>query len=67
MKNALQGIPKFNVVVYLDDMILSSANKSDHVNLLDQVLDQLEKAKLRARKEKCEYFCKLCYLPRSKN
>ena len=29
MENVLQGIPNF--VVYLDDVLLSSANKSDHV------------------------------------
>ena len=54
MEKVLQGIP--NVMVYLDDIHLSSANKSDHVKLLDQVLDWLEKAGLRARKEKCEFF-----------
>ena len=54
IKNVLQGIP--NVVVYLDSILLSSSNKSDHVKLLDQVLDQLEKAGLRARKEKYEFF-----------
>jgi len=32
MKNVLQGIP--NVVVYLDDILLSSTNKSDHLKLL---------------------------------
>ena len=54
MEDVLQGIP--NVVVYLDDILLLSANKSNYVKLLDQVLDQLEKAGLRARKEKCEFF-----------
>jgi len=54
MENVLQGIP--NVVIYLDDMLLSSANKPDHLKLFDQVLDRLEKAGLRARKEKCEFL-----------
>ena len=54
MENVLQGIP--NVVVYLDDILLSSANTSDHLKLIDQVLDRLEKTGLRARKEKCEFF-----------
>ena len=40
----------------LDDILLSSVNKSDHVKLLDQVLDRLEKAGLRARKGKCEFL-----------
>jgi len=34
MENVLQGIP--NVVIYLDDILLSSANKSDHLKLLDR-------------------------------
>jgi len=41
MENVLQGIS--NVVAYLDDILLSSANKSDHLKLMDQVLDRLEK------------------------
>ena len=39
--------------IYHNDILLSSANKSDHVKLFDQVLDGLEKYGLRARKEKC--------------
>jgi len=54
MENVSQGIP--NVVIYLDDILLSSANKSDHLKLHDQVLDRLEKSGLRARKEKCEFL-----------
>ena len=54
MENVLQGIP--NVIVYLDDILLSSPTESDHLQLLDQVLDRLDKAGLRARKEKCQFF-----------
>ena len=54
MENVLQGIQ--NVIVYLDDILLSSATKSDHLKLIDQVLDRLEKAGLRARKGKCQFF-----------
>ena len=50
----LQGIP--NVIVYLDDILLSSPTEPDHLQLLDQVLDCLDKASLRARKEKCHFF-----------
>ena len=50
----MQGIT--NVVVYLDDIHLSSSNKSNRVKLLDQVSDRLEKAGLRAGKEKCEFL-----------
>ena len=54
MENVLQGIQ--NVIVYLDDILLSSATESDHLKLIDQVLDRLEKAGLRARKGKCQFF-----------
>ena len=54
MENILQGIP--NVIVYLDDILLSSATESEHIQLVDQVLECLEKAGLRARKEKCQFF-----------
>ena len=54
MENVLQGIP--NVIVYLDDILLSSPTESDHLQLLDQVLDRLDKAGLRARKEKYQFF-----------
>ena len=42
--------------MYLDDILLSSPTESDHLQLLDQVLDHLDKAGLRARKEKCQFF-----------
>ena len=54
MENMLQGIQ--NVIVYLDDILLSSATESDHLKLIDHVLDRLEKAGLRARKGKCQFF-----------
>jgi len=48
---------KFSVKSTLvDDILLSSTNKSGHLKLLDQVSDRLEKAGLRARKEKCEFL-----------
>ena len=40
MENVLQGIQ--NVIVYLDDILLSSATESDHLKLIDQVLDRLD-------------------------
>ena len=59
MKNVLQDIEisKFqNDIVYLDDILLPSAIESEHLQLIDQVLGRLEKAGLRARKEKCQFF-----------
>ena len=61
MENILQGIP--NVIVYLDDILLSSATESEHIQLVDQVLERLEKAGLHAKKEK--YFCVICHILRS--
>ena len=54
MENILQGIP--NVIVYLDDILLSSATESEHIQLVDQVLERLEKAGFCARKEKYQFF-----------
>jgi len=54
MENVLQGIS--NVIIYLDDILLSSATESENLQLIDQVLNRLEKAGLRARKEKCQFF-----------
>ena len=44
------------MLLYLDDILLSSATESEHLQLIDQVLGCLEKAGLRARKEKCQFF-----------
>ena len=54
MENVLKSIQ--NVSVYLDDILLSSATESDHLKFIDQVLDRLEKAGLRASNEKCQFF-----------
>ena len=54
MENILQGIS--NVTVYLDDILLSSATESEHMQLVDQVLECLQKAGLHARKEKCQFL-----------
>ena len=54
MENILLGIS--NVTVYLDDILLSSATESEHMQLVDQVLERLQKAGLHARKEKCQFF-----------
>ena len=42
--------------MYLDDIFLSSATESNHLNLIDQALERLQKAGLRARKDKCQFF-----------
>ena len=54
MDTLLQGIP--NVSVYLDDIFITGASTADHLQNLDKVLQQLENAGMRLKKEKCAYF-----------
>ena len=54
MENVLQGIP--NVIVYIDDILLTGANDEEHLKTLSLVLDRLEKAGFRARKSKCQFM-----------
>ena len=51
MDNLLVGIP--GVVVYLDDILVTGATETEHLNSLEEVLKRLEKYGLRARKSKC--------------
>ena len=60
MENILQGIPK--VVVYLDDILVAGDSKEEHLRLLGEVLDRLERAGLRARKDKCQFMVPEAYL-----
>ena len=43
MESVLQGIP---VMVYLDDILMAGKNEEEHLNRLDVVLQQLQKAGL---------------------
>jgi len=54
MENVLKGIPK--VIVYLDDIFISGADKAEHLQLLEQVLARLDKAGLKLKKAKCEFL-----------
>ena len=54
METILQGIPK--VVVYLDDILVAGDSEEEHLGLLGEVLDRLEKAGLRARQNKCQFM-----------
>ena len=56
MERVLQGIP--NVIVYLDDILVTGKTESEHLNTLSQVLARLEKAGLRAHKSKCKFMAK---------
>lgn len=57
MENVLQGIP--NVIVYIDDILLTGANEEEHLKTLSLVLDRLEKAGFRARRSKCQFMVQL--------
>ena len=54
METLLQGIP--NVSVYLDDILITGASTADHLRNLDEVLQRLENAGMRLKKEKCAYL-----------
>ena len=54
MESLLQGIP--GVVVYIDDILITGATEQEHLHALEEVLNRLEKAGLRARKSKCKFM-----------
>ena len=54
MENILQAMPK--VVVYLDDILVAGDSKEEHLRLWGELLDRLERAGLRARKDKCQFM-----------
>ena len=43
--------------VYIDDILIFSSSWEDHLIHIEQVLEQLQKAGLIARPEKCEWGC----------
>ena len=44
------------VIVFLDDILIFSKNKQDHLRHVQQVLDILKKNKLYAKMSKCEFM-----------
>ena len=54
MENLLQGIP--NVVVYIDDILVTGATEQEHLKTLEEVLNRLEKAGLRLKRSKCLFM-----------
>ena len=54
MERILQGIP--NVLVYIDDILVTSKNEAEHLATLEQVLKRLKEAGLRAKMAKCRFM-----------
>lgn len=51
MEGVLQGIPQ--VMVYLDDILVTGETRDMHLRTLDEVLTRLEDAGLRPKRSKC--------------
>ena len=54
MDGLLKGIP--NAMVYLDDILITSATEEEHLATLDQVLTRLESAGFRLKCSKCQFL-----------
>lgn len=56
MEGLLEGIPL--VAVYLDDILVSGVDETDHLKNLDEVLCRLGEAGLRLKRSKCAFMQK---------
>ena len=54
MDSLLQGLP--SVVVYLDDVLVTGRDQSDHLHNLSRVLERLESAGLTLKRSKCVFM-----------
>ena len=54
MDNLLQGLN--NVVVYIDDILITGKSNEEHLSTLDKVLSRLEKAGVRLKRKKCIFM-----------
>ena len=50
----MQGLP--HVVVYVDDILVTGSTEEEHLRTLEEVLDRLEKAGARLKREKCRFM-----------
>lgn len=53
MENVLKGLK--SVIVYLDDILVTSTKERDHLENLDQVLSRLEAVGLTLKQSKCKF------------
>ncbi len=54
MESLMQGLP--HVVVYIDDILVTGPTQEEHLRTLDEVLNRLEKAGARLKREKCRFM-----------
>ena len=54
MESLLSGVP--NVVVYLDDILVTGPTEEEHLAALEEVLRRLQAAGLRLKREKCIFM-----------
>ena len=59
MEGVLHGLHEFSVA-YLDDILIHSATRAEHVNHLPQVFDRLRSAGLRVKERKCSFAKNKC-------
>ena len=45
-----------NVIVYINDILVTGADEEEHLKTLSLVLSRLEKAGFRAKKSKCQFM-----------
>ena len=63
MENLLKGIPQ--VVVYSDDVLITGKTEFEHIHHLEAVLERLQKAGMRLKKNKCYFLIpEVTYLAR---
>ena len=63
MENCLGKLHLSRCIIYLDDIIVFADNPKDHLRRLKGVFDKLEKADLKLKPKKCEFFkTKITYL-----
>ena len=54
MENFPQGL-KY-VAVYLDDILITGRSRAEHLETLEEVMNQLEKAGMQLKKSKCKFL-----------
>ena len=54
MESMLHDIP--NVVVYIDDILITGVSEKEHLETPDRVLERLETVGLHAKKHKCKFM-----------